>query len=402
MVILESMIKTTIEEFEKFIRFNEDEKPVLSAKLGVFGKKDSYKLNQILRHKKDVSGPNYNQDQYPVIDLMFSLALEGRLYVKVNDEKGKPSLLETDSVESFKALNIYEKYLYLLQTYWTKYDFETKNDKWIDIITIYNFLATVSNAEKGEKIIKNEYDQTRALYSSAADFLYHMRFFGFGELEEIQGAKGKYENRIKAFIPNEFGIEASDFLINRVFVLRNNNDLPIKLSPSSVKKKAGSTKNAFDVFKKLFPDGCAVKTVVSENEFDRSGVYTFKVSLGRYCSRKINVSHHHTLSNLHTAIQEAFNFDDDHLYAFYVNGNYRTGKPIYCAETRDFGRTTEETTIEEMNLYKGQKLYYLFDFGDMWEFTIELTKIDKNAPLPLRPVIIEEKGESPEQYPSWE
>jgi hypothetical protein len=116
MVILESMIKTTIEEFEKFIRFNEDEKPVLSAKLGVFGKKDSYKLNQILRHKKDVSGPNYNQDQYPVIDLMFSLALEGRLYVKVNDEKGKPSLLETDSVESFKALNIYEKYLQMVHS----------------------------------------------------------------------------------------------------------------------------------------------------------------------------------------------------------------------------------------------------------------------------------------------
>jgi hypothetical protein len=55
-----------------------------------------------------------------------------------------------------------------------------------------------------------------------------------------------------------------------------------------------------------------------------------------------------------------------------------------------------------LGLYKGQKIYYLFDFGDMWEFELNLIKIDKNLPLPLRPIIIEEKGEAPLQYPIWE
>ncbi|MDO9535573.1 MAG: hypothetical protein Q7J85_09665 [Bacillota bacterium] len=104
---------------------------------------------------------------------------------------------------------------------------------------------------------------------------------------------------------------------------------------------------------------------------------------------------------MHLAIQKAFEFDNDHLYAFYVGGTRRTGKPVYCSNVEEVGKPAEETTIEEMELYKGQKLYYLFDFGDMWEFDIELIQIEKNMPLPLRPIIIETKGESPEQYSGW-
>ncbi|HHY71327.1 MAG TPA: plasmid pRiA4b ORF-3 family protein [Thermoanaerobacterales bacterium] len=116
------------------------------------------------------------------------------------------------------------------------------------------------------------------------------------------------------------------------------------------------------------------------------------------------MSHRHTLYDLHIAIQDAFGFYNDHLYAFYIGGTRRTGKPIYCADVEDYGggKTTEETTIEDLGLYKGQKIYYLFDFGDMWEFELNLIKIDKNLPLPLRPIIIEEKGEAPLQYPIWE
>ena len=43
----------------------------------------------LFENKKEVNAPNYNQDQYPMIDLMFSLSLAGKLYIKSNDEKGK-------------------------------------------------------------------------------------------------------------------------------------------------------------------------------------------------------------------------------------------------------------------------------------------------------------------------
>ena len=46
-----------------------------------------------------------------------------------------------------------------------------------------------------------------------------------------------------------------------------------------------------------------------------SRTYIFKVSLGRFW-RTIAISGEDSLDQLHLAIQEAFNFDNDHLYAF--------------------------------------------------------------------------------------
>lgn len=60
----------------------------------------------------------------------------------------------------------------------------------------------------------------------------------------------------------------------------------------------------------------------------------------------------------------------------------------------------EKTSILEIGLFVGQKLIYLFDFGDMWEFGVKLTGIEKEEPLPLNPIILEAKGKSPEQYRS--
>ena len=64
-------------QFDKFINFIESEIPNLSIKRGHLGKKDSFRLKQILYYKKDAEKPNYTQCQYPVIDLMFSLVVAG-------------------------------------------------------------------------------------------------------------------------------------------------------------------------------------------------------------------------------------------------------------------------------------------------------------------------------------
>ncbi len=391
-------VEAIITDFEKFIEFNEREKPALSAKQGVFGKKDSFKLNQILRYKKDVSGPNYNQDQYPVIDLLFSLVLDGRLYVRGNDENGKLALLKTSGMESFQSLNQYEKYVYLLQTYWTKYDFDGKFTRWMHITAFFNLLVTVANADEGQRIAKDERSYAGRLYSEGAAFFHHLRFFGLGELELIDGAKGRYEDSIKAFIPNEFGVEVSGFLLSKAFLYWNREDLPFLLSAMESKLSGKKDENLFDVFKSIFPKEFVKRTVIDETEFDRSGTYTFKVSLSKNLWRKIRLSHKHSLYDLHMAIQEAFDFDNDHLYAFYTGGNYRTGKPIYCPDTEREGVTTEEMRIVDLGLYKGQKMLYLFDFGDEWKFDVELVGIDKEALLPLKPAIVELKGKSPDQY----
>jgi hypothetical protein len=186
---LKIRIDKTIEEFQKFTDFIEEERPVLSLRLGVLGKKDSYELNQLLYYKRDANGPYYTQDQYPVIDLMFLLATLGGLYVRGNNEKGKLSLVETEAMTSFMALNNYEKYVYLLQSYWTKYDFERMLSMKISEYTFYHMLAVIANSEKGQEIVKYKYRQLWDFYSYGANFLHHLEFFGFGEVELIEGQK---------------------------------------------------------------------------------------------------------------------------------------------------------------------------------------------------------------------
>ncbi|MTI83097.1 MAG: plasmid pRiA4b ORF-3 family protein [Firmicutes bacterium] len=398
---LKDNIEVTINEFEKFTEFIESEKPVLSAKKGVLGKKDSFKLNGILSHKRNVSAPNYNQDQYPVIELMFSLALAGRLYVRANDDRGKSVLLKTPVLESYRCLNPYEKYVYLLQTYWTKYDFDTNFSPWSIIDSLRNLLVSITGADVGQRIVKDDHNFISKLYSVGAPVFHHLNFFGFGELELIAGAKGTHEDSIRAFIPNNFGIYTSQFLLWKAFLTLNSKNTNIFLTLYGKELKPGRDKNPFKIFKQMFPKKVN-RTVVAESEFDRTGVYTFKVSFSKRIWRKISISHKHSLHHLHMAIQEAFDFDDDHLYAFYVEGNRRTGKPIYCAEAESENVTAEETIIADLGLYKGQELLYLFDFGDKLEFNVKLLSIDKDLALPEKPVVVEDKGESPEQYPIWE
>lgn len=390
-------ISTTINDFERFMEFNESERPILSAKQGVFGKKDSFRLNMLLENKKTVNEPHYNQDLYPAIDLMFSLALTGKLYIKADDENGKLKLLKTPCFESFQSLNEYEKYVFLLQTYWTKYDFNEKFGRWVDITAFYNILVAIINAKDGQEIIKDERYSSHMLYSEGADFFHHLRFFGFGQLELVDGAKGKYEDTIKAFFPNSFGIETSAFLLLKALLCWNRKDIRF-LSAAKKMKSLPEKADPFDIFKKVFQGKFVINTINTDNEIDRSGVYTFKVSLSKAVWNKISLSHKHTLGDLHEAIQYAFGFDNDHLYAFYTGGNQRTGKPIYCEDAENGGATAERTTIADLEFYKGQKMLYLFDFGDEWKFDVELVGIDKEAPLPIKPAITGSKGEAPRQY----
>lgn len=174
--------------------------------------------------------------------------------------------------------------------------------------------------------------------------------------------------------------------------------------------------------------------------------YTFHVSLpgtGRTW-RKIELLETQTLAELHLAIQDAFNFDNDHLYAFYMSGKawdqdseYRlpdganpwlglddegeedefdnqpeapdpTPEEREAALRKLFGpgtdlvemeasmarfwakveaeaqekaqRDVRVVTLASLALSKGQTFLYLFDFGDEWRFRVRVHAITENAP----------------------
>ena len=235
------------------------------------------------------------------------------------------------------------------------------------------------------------------MYSETAAFQHHLRFFSIGDIEVIEGAKGKYEDSILAFIPNSFGIMTAAFLLMEALEYWNRKNTGYL---STLKDKAAikGSREPFDVFKNLIPGNEVNKTVIKTEEGDPKRTYCFKVSLTKDLWRKIKMPGTNTLGDLHYAIQKAFDFDNDHLYAFYLGGSRKTGNPVYCEEAHDEGVFAEEVTVAEIGLFAGQKLVYLFDFGDMWEFSVKLISIEKEMPLLKRPVIVEKKGSSPKQY----
>jgi hypothetical protein len=145
------------------------------------------------------------------------------------------------------------------------------------------------------------------------------------------------------------------------------------------------------------------------DEDDGSMIWTLRVELldglhagEEECVRVIEIVSSATLEDLHLAIQDAVDFDNDHLYEFYVARTERSrDRQRFDEENGGIGTTTLEDIYP---LEKGKKLYYLFDYGDNWRFKI--TKIRKKPHPPLEdieyPRVIESTGGNPDQYPDWE
>ena len=195
--------------------------------------------------------------------------------------------------------------------------------------------------------------------------------------------------------------------------------------------------------------------------------YTFHVSLpgtGRTW-RKLELRADQTLHDLHLAIQNAFEWDNDHLYAFYMSGKAWDSDSEYRlpdnttpwdeiieddeddqleppeltpeereAQLRQFFGTDSGLTLAEMetkfadfwesfwedaaeagpgnsletelsvlNLRPKQEFMYLFDFGDEHRFKVRVYAINEQAnPADDYPRVVELVGDSPPQYDYWD
>lgn len=366
-----------LSDFDVFLEFVAREKPKVTPTRRL-GKKALYALNEKLSYTSDVDGPKYNQEKYPAIELLFNLSSQANLIYIKEGVKGKAVFVKKPVCEEYEELNSCEQYLYLLQTFWVYLDRIVKFGSWNSNYAI-RILKEIAKGKPGQKIDKSNYNQYHMVFAEHAPFFYYLEFLGFGEVEKLPGKHFSYQDSISAFMPNQFGIAVSRFLTTKAVNLLNSNK---------------TNEDAFEVFQALFPH--EAEYTVSDFGIADSGVYTFKVSLGKRVWRKIAVAYYHTLEDLHLAIQNAFEFENDHLYAFFFGPKW-TSTAIYCADANKPGPSTEETTIADMGLFPGQEMCYLFDFGDEWTFKVALLSIE-DAPLPKSPEIIEISGQAPSQY----
>ena len=137
-------------------------------------------------------------------------------------------------------------------------------------------------------------------------------------------------------------------------------------------------------------------------------IWTIKIELlfGMYAeeswSASVELDSMSTLEDLHFIIQDAVNFDNDHMYEFYISRTERSRERVTFDDENE---KVYDTTLESLYpLEKNRKLFYLFDYGDSWLFKISKNRKKPHPPEGRKkyPGIIEVKGKAPEQYPEWE
>lgn len=109
-----------------------------------------------------------------------------------------------------------------------------------------------------------------------------------------------------------------------------------------------------------------------------------------------------TLDDFHHAIQQALDFDNDHMYEFYTAKTERSRPDV---RYDDDNEGLYNTTLSQLYpLPKDRRLFYLFDYGDSWLFKIVKLRKSEQQPIPdvQYPRLIQENGERPIQYPSFE
>ena len=118
--------------------------------------------------------------------------------------------------------------------------------------------------------------------------------------------------------------------------------------------------------------------------------------------RAIGVRDDLTLVDLHYALQSAFGWDDDHLYAFWLEGGFwAPDREHYVsphhATTADPRGRSACTSLGGLGLRAGQAISYVFDFGREWRVALTVRGIEADGER-RSPRLLESAGAAPPQY----
>ncbi len=428
-VAAEKDVKAIIDDFEVFCQFVESNKPKLGKATGRLGKKDCFALNSLLSRPRVKDGPKYLQGAYPTIDLLFHLSLAAGLLVP----DGKMVLSPSPALEHYRALAPVARYLCLFRSYWTLVDYSSLYE---DALSFHSYafkylrpaLEILQNASPGARVrlpSRGSDNPVYGLFMHMGPVVHHLGEFGFWRYEETeipQYSAPKSGVCVGSVTPTPLGIAMIGACLKRPFELYHERldknlvltccddlDLALKRLDQPDVEFMKELKPFWDAFEAIFP-ACVVdyeaidRVLKAGQESDlesRGNVYIFKVMLSSEVWRCFKLSSLHTMDDLSYVIQDAFNFDDDHLYAFFLDGKAWSKKAIWDPRTEDYP-CADRAVIDRLKLFKGQRILYLYDYGDEIRLDVRVERVLQEDAPPLTPLLIEKKGEPPESYYDWD
>ena len=425
-IINEKDISSTIHDFEALCSYIMDNKPALTAK-GALGTKACFDLNSLMTYSVPNAKKSDRMQGYPSIALYFSIALESGLLEPYPGAGQKIIVTTSDSYKAFHQMSMVSKYLYIFLAWMRYIDTDALYGqnmamKWFDPSLID--LAFEQMGKIHQPAIVYRKDKFRGFFSDREPIqvlmrdcpvlLCHLCDLGLIGYDDVDMVKLEvYQTVVNKIWVTELGVTLSAACSTRRFSWVNtwetssicNDNHDITVFENDFEQNLPGSTGFFKPFISCFPEGEVDADAINQLLFPQYGtentVYEFRVSLRRDCFRIIQCSGSHTFEDFHLAIQKAFDFDNDHLYAFYMDGRKGSRRSInapYCNEPP----SADEFRIGEARMHVKQKILYLFDFGDSWRFDVTLVSICDSDTVSLHPIITESVGESPEQYPAFD
>lgn len=126
-------------------------------------------------------------------------------------------------------------------------------------------------------------------------------------------------------------------------------------------------------------------------------------------SREIEILENASLYKLAETIIDAYNFDFDHCFGFFSKiaeyGYFDSEKKYELfTDLEDEGieptgaGSVKKTKTKEVWQNVGDKMLFLFDYGDNWQFIVELVGFGEKKSEQKYPRILKKVGRAPKQY----
>ena len=407
LTISETEPGTLLQDFQTLLDFIGSEGIAVSGKRQQFSIKDLAALNQQLSTPIEIDLKRPQQKSYPPIHgLYLLLRASGMVKIKA---KGKKHYLVLNApvYEAWQQFNPTERYCTLLEAWLVRGHEEmlgehvgghfTEGDRCLQ--SWQRITAKQKHTFNQKNAVQDHFNYYPGLHNLAL-----MALFGLLKITTGKPETGKGW-RIKSIEALPLGNPILSLLRNAY--LANDMAWQSEIDPSVPYDELQ------DTFQPYFPDW--QNTLVLPSAGFRSDRHIFKVSLGKVW-RRIAISGEATLADLSDFILSAVDFDSDHLDSYtYTNDLGRKVEVLHPYAEGDL--STDEVKIGDLPLSEGSVMEYLFDFGDCWQFQVQLETIEpdlgpdpssrkakkskKKKPRQPMGEIVEGHGAAPAQYPSW-
>ncbi len=121
-----------------------------------------------------------------------------------------------------------------------------------------------------------------------------------------------------------------------------------------------------------------------------------------HVSRTIELRADQTLHDLHGAIQDAFELDDDHLYVCFLNNRAWDRTFEYGDPRGTFPRYADAVLLGELPLRRHKRFLYVFDFGDELFHEVRMVGEGTADADGRYPRVVERIGAAPPQYSTFD